>query len=94
MSDSPSDLMRAAAIAMRAEDVRAGPAPVLWDTVADLLDEIARQYDMPPCDSPAGVCNGCERREDFNDAVRVAETYLGQALAGRNVLIGREGETR
>jgi hypothetical protein len=46
--------------------------------VADLLEEIARQYDAPPCDSPAGVCNGCERREDFNDALRLAQAYLGE----------------
>lgn len=44
--------------------------------VADLLEEIARQYDAAPCDSPDGVCNGCERREDFNDALRLALAYL------------------
>ena len=52
------------------------PPPAL--AVADLLEEIARQYDAPPCDSPDGVCNGCERREDFNDALRLAQAYLGE----------------
>ena len=52
--------------------------PLVADAVADLLDEISRQYDAPPCDSPDGVCNGCERREDFNDAVRLARAYLGE----------------
>jgi hypothetical protein len=53
--------------------------PLIVLAIADLLEEIARQYDLPPCDSPDGVCNGCERREDFNDAVRLARAYLGEA---------------
>ena len=55
--------------------------PVAALAVADLLEEVARQYDAPPCDSPDGVCNGCERREDFNDALRLAWAYLGEVPA-------------
>lgn len=53
--------------------------PLVAVAVADLLEEVARQYDAPSCDSPDGVCNGCERREDFNDALWLACAYLGEA---------------
>jgi hypothetical protein len=52
-------------------------SPPIAEAVADLLEEVARQYDAPPCDSPAGACNGCEWREDFTDALRLAQAYLG-----------------
>jgi hypothetical protein len=45
--------------------------------LADLLDEVARQYEAAPCNSPDGVCNGCESRWDFNFALSFARTYLG-----------------
>jgi hypothetical protein len=51
-------------------------SPPIAEAVADLLGEIARQYDAPPCDSPDGACNGCEWREDFTDALRLASAYL------------------
>ncbi|MEV0382855.1 hypothetical protein [Nonomuraea sp. NPDC050643] len=47
--------------------------PGLAEPLAAWLEEIARQYDAPPCDDPTGVCSGCERREDFNDALTVAQ---------------------
>lgn len=72
---TPAEEMRVAAKALR--DEAAWPGEDLPLAVAGLLEEIARQYDAPPCDSPGGVCNGCERREDFNDALRVARTVLG-----------------
>jgi hypothetical protein len=50
--------------------------PAFALAVADLVEEIARQFDAPPCDDPTGVCNGCERREDFNDAHRAALAIL------------------
>ena len=49
-----------------------------YAAVADLLEEIARQYDAPPCDDPTGVCTPCEWRPDFNDALRVARAYLDE----------------
>ena len=52
--------------------------PLVAVAVAGLLEEVARQYDAPPCDSPGGVCNGCEFRQDFNDALRLARAYLGE----------------
>lgn len=52
-------------------------APVAL-AVADWLEEIARQYDAPPCDDPSGVCTPCEWRPDFNDALRVARAYLDE----------------
>jgi hypothetical protein len=45
---------------------------------ADLLEEIARQCDAPPCDDPSGVCTPCEWRPDFNDALRVARAFLDE----------------
>ena len=65
--------MREAATAIRSHTKA---IPGFCDAVADLLDELARQFDAPPCDGAPGVCNNCERREDFNDALRVAEAIL------------------
>jgi hypothetical protein len=53
--------------------------PLLAEPLAAWLEETARQYDAPPCDDPTGVCNGCERREDFNDALTVARAINGGA---------------
>lgn len=52
--------------------------PLVALAVADLLEEVARQYDAPPCDSPGGACSRCDRRDDFNDALRLAWAYLGK----------------
>lgn len=52
--------------------------PLVALAVADLLEEVARQYDAPPCDSPGGACGRCDRRDDFNDALRLARAYLGE----------------
>lgn len=73
LSEMPSTAMAAAAVKLRT----AFPADAVKRATADLLDEIARQYDAPPCDDPRGVCNGCERREDFNDALRLSLAVLG-----------------
>ena len=42
-----------------------------------LLDEMARQYDMPPCDKPDGCCNRCERRDDVVYANGLAQIING-----------------
>ena len=55
--------------------------PAMAEAVADLLNEIARQYEAPPCDAPAGACSACEWREDFTDALRLARAYLGEAAS-------------
>jgi hypothetical protein len=44
----------------------------LAEPLALLLETIADQYDAEPCDYPDGVCNGCERRDDFNWAADIA----------------------
>jgi len=75
-SDTTSDTIRRAATAIR--DTDAIPRAAV-PHLADLLDEIARQYDAPPCDAPAGACSACEWREDFTDALRLARAYLGEA---------------
>lgn len=53
--------------------------PGLAEPLAALLEEAARQYEMPPCDHPDGVCNGCERRDDFVLALEAARTINGGA---------------
>lgn len=53
------------------------PPDALREPLAALLDEIADQYDAPPCDDPTGVCNGCERRDDFVAAQLVAQAING-----------------
>jgi hypothetical protein len=63
-----------------AEHIASWSPPVAM-AVADLLDEVAKQYDAPPCDKPEGVCNGCEWREDFTDALRLAQAYLAAETA-------------
>jgi hypothetical protein len=50
--------------------------PAFALAVATWLDTAAHQFDAPPCDDPSGVCNACERREDFNDAHAVAQEVL------------------
>ncbi len=65
--------MREAAGALRR---REKALPGFCDAVADLLEDLARQFDSPPCDGAPDLCNNCERREDFNDALRVAEAIL------------------
>jgi hypothetical protein len=49
----------------------------LRGTLVFLLEEIARQYDMPPCDQPDGCCNHCERRDDFVYANALAQLING-----------------
>jgi len=71
-----SAALRAAAARLRDGDARtvlAGAAAV--DGLAALLEEIARQFELPPCDMP-GVCNGCERRDDFAYADVLARIIL------------------
>lgn len=71
-----SAALRAAAARLRDGDARtvlADAAAV--DGLAALLEEIARQGDLPPCDMP-GVCNGCERRDDFVYADVLARIIL------------------
>lgn len=53
--------------------------PLLAEPLADLLEEMADQYDAPPCNDPTGVCNGCERRDDFVAAQLVAQVINGGA---------------
>lgn len=55
----------------------AGMHPAVALAVADWLEQVADDDDRPPCDSPAGVCNHCERRWDLVIADRVAREYLG-----------------
>lgn len=52
--------------------------PLLAEPLASWLEEMARQYEMAPCDKPDGVCNGCERRDDFVHAFNVAQVILGE----------------
>lgn len=40
-------------------------SPEVADLLADLLEELQRQQDMPPCSDPSGVCNHCQWRPDF-----------------------------
>jgi hypothetical protein len=47
------------------------------EQLAALLEEIARQHELPPCNHPDGLCNGCERRDDFVYSVNVARDILG-----------------
>ena len=47
------------------------------EALADLLDEVARQYEEAPCDKPDGACNGCERRDDFVYAHNLAQLING-----------------
>ncbi|MEV0968496.1 hypothetical protein [Microtetraspora glauca] len=49
----------------------------LRGTLATLLDVIADEYEMPPCDHPDGVCTPCERRDDFVAAVAAARAING-----------------
>lgn len=51
--------------------------PGLAEPLASWLEEVARQYDAAPCDDPTGVCNGCERRDDFVTAQSVAQVING-----------------
>lgn len=51
--------MRDAAHSLRAR----GDVPFA-DLTADLLEELARQYESEPCDAPE-VCNNCHTRPDF-----------------------------
>lgn len=74
LADRPASDLRGAALKLRA----AFPADDFKRAVAWWLEEVANQMDAPPCNSPDGVCNGCERREDFNDAYRVAKVVLGR----------------
>lgn len=67
---SPAGIMRRAAALTR------NPSDALSIIIADLLEELARQYDPPGCDSPDGTCNGCEQRWDFVLAARLAEELL------------------
>ncbi|MET8864640.1 hypothetical protein ABZW11_17020 [Nonomuraea sp. NPDC004580] len=53
------------------------PPDALREPLAALLEEIADQYDAPPCDDQAGACNGCERRDDFVAAQLVAQVING-----------------
>ncbi|WP_049568711.1 hypothetical protein [Nonomuraea sp. SBT364] len=53
--------------------------PDLAEPLASWLEETARQYDAPPCDDPTGVCNHCERRDDFVNALHVARAINGGA---------------
>lgn len=46
------------------------------EPLADLLDEIADQYDGPTCDGSPGVCNNCGCRVDFVLAPAVADILL------------------
>lgn len=57
--------------------VEVRPLERLHEPLASWLEETARQFDAPPCDDPSGVCNHCERREDFNDALAVARALNG-----------------
>lgn len=50
---------------------------VLRGALVFLLDELARQYDLPPCDKPDGCCNNCERRDDFVYASGLAQIING-----------------
>lgn len=52
-------------------------SPALAEPLAAWLEEAARQYEAPPCDDPTGVCNGCERRDDFVLAEAVARALNG-----------------
>lgn len=54
-------------------------SPVVAEPLATWLEEVAQQYEAPPCDDPTGVCNGCERREDFVSALAVAQLINGGA---------------
>jgi hypothetical protein len=51
--------------------------PAVAEPLAAWLEETARQYEMPPCDFPDGVCNSCERRDDFVHAMAVAHIING-----------------
>jgi hypothetical protein len=70
---SPAEPMREAARAIRSHEKA---VPGFCEAVADLLEELARQMDALPCDGAPHLCNNCERRDDFNDALRVAEHIL------------------
>jgi len=74
LRDAAARLRETATGTTRADLARPG----LGEPLADLLDEIARQYEMPPCDSPNGACNGCERRDDFVHAEHLARAILGE----------------
>ncbi|MFI7125946.1 hypothetical protein ACIBQ1_09650 [Nonomuraea sp. NPDC050153] len=54
-------------------------SPELADLVVDLLEELQRQQDMPPCSDPTGVCNSCEWRPDFVIADALAAVVNGSA---------------
>jgi hypothetical protein len=51
--------------------------PGLADPIADWLESEARQYDLPPCNDPTGVCNRCEWNPGILDAIRVARAING-----------------
>ncbi|MGA4989935.1 hypothetical protein [Nonomuraea bangladeshensis] len=55
-------------------------SPEVADLLADLLEELERQQNMPPCSDPSGVCNHCEWRPDFVVADALASALKG---AGR-----------
>lgn len=55
-------------------------SPEAVDLLADLLEELQRQQNMPPCSDPSGVCNHCEWRPDFVVADALAGALKG---AGR-----------
>lgn len=76
MSEQANLLQRAAGI-LRQRDMT---TPGFSDAVADLLDELARQFDAPPCDGAPNLCNNCERRDDFRDALWIAEVVLAAGV--------------
>lgn len=51
--------------------------PLLAEPLASWLETVADQFDAPPCDAEDGVCNGCEWRPDFNDALATARALNG-----------------
>lgn len=51
----------------------------LAEPLADWLDEQARQYNLPPCNDPTGVCNRCEYDPSILAAQVVARAINGGA---------------
>lgn len=52
-------------------------SPELAEPLAAWLEDEARQYDLPPCNDPTGVCNRCEHDPSVLDALAVARAING-----------------
>jgi hypothetical protein len=80
---TPAEELRAAATRLREIATKAewcAPvSPVVAEPLADWLEEEARQYELPPCNDPTGVCNRCEYDPTILAALTVARAINGGA---------------